>query len=70
MFFNKTKKTDHYKKYHEKEVPWHVVLKIIFTAKRKKKGNNFIEFKSKTYYVLGKIDKGILKIINAKKLIR
>lgn len=67
-YFEKIVKSWHYKTFHEKEVQWSLVLQIISTAKRRIKAKNIVEFKTKKHYVLGKIEKGKLKIINAKKL--
>ena len=67
VYFEEITKTTHYKKYHEKEVDWQTVIKTITTAKQRKLGKNLIEFKSKSFYVLAKIENLKLKIINAKK---
>ena len=68
MDFEKIEKTLHYRKEHEEEVPWDLVLKIVFKTKRKMKSKNLIEFKTSRYYVLAKLENKVLKIINAKKL--
>ncbi|MBU2589985.1 MAG: hypothetical protein KKA65_01825 [Nanoarchaeota archaeon] len=59
--------TEHYKRFHEKDVPWEQVLRIIFTTKSKKKGKNIFEFKNKKFYVLCCKEGDNLKVINAKK---
>lgn len=62
-------KTLHYKKFHERFIPWSLVVQTIFTGKQKKKGRDFIEFKGKNVYVFCKRDKNrnVLKVINAKR---
>jgi hypothetical protein len=62
-------KTAHYKKFHERFVPWSSVVETIFTGKQRKKGKDFIEFRGRKLYVLCKRDKKrhLLKVINAKK---
>jgi hypothetical protein len=67
-YFEKIVQTLHYKLFHKRDVPWGLVLRIVCTANRKPKGKNLIEFKTKNYYVLGKIEKNELKIINAKTI--
>lgn len=62
------KKTSHYRKYHEKNVPWSKVLMTIFTAKKKTKSKDIFEYKSDTFYVLCKREKDVLMVINAKRL--
>ncbi len=62
-------KTAHYKKFHERFVPWSLVVETIFTGKQKKKGKDFIEFRGRKTQILCKKDKkrNLLKVINAKK---
>lgn len=62
-------KTTHYRKFHERFVPWSLVVETIFTGKQKKKGKNFIEFKGRKTKVFCMKDKSrnLLKVINAKK---
>jgi len=62
-------KTTHYRKFHEKFIPWSLVVETIFTGKQKRKGRDFIEFKGKRTYVFCRMDKtnNVLKVINAKK---
>ena len=63
----KITKTRHYKLFHEKYVPWDLVISTIFTAKKTGKGRNFFEFKSNNIYILCKKEDNILKVINAKR---
>ena len=37
MFFKEIRKTEHYKTYHEKAVPWSRIVEIILTTKNKRK---------------------------------
>ena len=62
-------KTIHYKKFHERFVPWSLVVETIFTGKQKGKGKDFIEFRGRKTQILCKKDKkrNSLKVINAKK---
>ena len=61
-------KTAHYKKFHEKQVPWSLVVETIFTGKQKIKGKEFIEFRGRKTQVLCKrSQERLLKVINAKK---
>lgn len=59
--------TKHYERFHEREVPWEQVIRAIFTTKRKRKGQNIFEFKSKKFYVLCCKEGDTLKVINAKR---
>ncbi|HIH21372.1 MAG: hypothetical protein J4478_00530 [Candidatus Diapherotrites archaeon] len=63
-------KTAHFQKYHERFVPWSLVVETIFTGRQKRKGHDFIEFKGRSIYVFCKQDRarGVLKVINAKRL--
>lgn len=69
MTILKIVKTEHYRKFHEKFVPWSLVVGTIFKGKQKRKGNDLIEFKGRKIYVLCKQDgkRRMLKVINAKK---
>lgn len=62
-------KTMHYRRFHERFVPWSLVVETIFTGKQKRKGKDFIEFRGRNLYVFCKRDKkrNLLKVINAKK---
>lgn len=67
VYFKKIRKTRHYVESHENAVPWFTVVEVIFKASKKmrRKGNR-IEIEDDNYYVLCKIEKGILFVINAK----
>lgn len=66
MYFKAIRKTEHYKEYHEKDVPWSKVIEIILTTKNPRKKGNKIEIKTKNYYILRQLKDNILWIINAK----
>lgn len=66
MRFNDIRKTDHYKLYHEKQVPWNKVIEIILNTKSKRKKGNKVEIKN-GYYILCEIRDDILYVINAKR---
>ncbi len=65
--FYSIEKTWHYIKEHEKEVPFSQVHRIVRTGRRKTYKNNIIRFDTENFYVLGKMEDGVLKIINAKR---
>jgi len=62
-------KTAHFKKFHERFVPWSLVVETIFTGKQKRKGKDLIEFRGRKIYVFCKRDRerNMLKVINAKR---
>lgn len=60
-------KTKHYKLFHEKDIPWSLVVNTVYTTKKKKKSKNIFEFKSRGVHVLCKKEDNILKVINAKR---
>lgn len=62
-------KTTHYKRFHERLVPWSLVVETIFTGKQRRKGKDFIEFKGRKIYVFCKRDeaRNVLKVIDAKR---
>ncbi len=64
------RKTEHYKRYHQKDVPWSVVINTIFTIKPKRKGKDIFEYKSENFYVLCIREGDVLKVINAKRIRR
>ena len=66
MYFKEIRKTDHYKRYHEKQVPWSKAVEIILNTKSKRKKGNKIEMEN-GYYILCEIKDGILYVINAKR---
>ncbi len=70
MFIN-VRQSRHYKEKHEKSVPWSLVVKVIFTGKQKRKGENIIEFTSRSkkqiIYVLCREEGEDLIVINAKR---
>jgi len=59
--------TEHYTREHEKDVPWHKVIEIIFTTKNPRKKDNKYEIEKDGYYVLFEIRNQTIYIINAKK---
>ena len=66
MYFKSIRKTFHYIINHEKYFPWSKVIEIIITAKNMRKKDNKIEIETKDYYILCKLENGILWVINAK----
>ena len=69
MRFKSIRKTEHYKEYHEKDVPWSEVIELILTTKNpRRREDNKIEIKNKTRYVLCRLGNNILWVINAKRV--
>ena len=68
MLFKSIKKTEHYKKYHQDDVPWSEVIAVIFAASKnmRKKGNG-IEIATDRYYILCELKNQTLYVINAKR---
>lgn len=68
MLFTDIKKTEHYEKFHEANVPWSEVLNIIFAASKqmRRKGDK-IEIETERYYVLCEVKGQTLWVINAKR---
>ncbi len=67
VYFKYIQPTDHYLKKHQKDVPWDIVLEIIFTTKNPRKKKDKFEIKKGGYYILFKIKNNVLYVINAKK---
>ena len=67
VYFSDIKKTKHYRLYHEKQVPWYEVNKVIFQSQKiiRKKGNK-LEIENECYYILCKLKNSVLYVINAK----
>jgi hypothetical protein len=66
VYFTRIMPSRHYIENHEKDVPWDVVVNIIFLTKNpRKKGNNF-EIEKDGYYLLFEIKDKTLYVINAK----
>jgi len=66
VYFKEIKKTEHYKREHEKDVPWSKVVEVIITSKQKKKREDKIEIYNEKYYILCELKDQILYVINAK----
>jgi len=66
MYIKSIKKSEHYKKEHEKHVPWSEVIKVILTTKQRRKKGNKIEIKTDKYYLLCELKEQTLWVINAK----
>ena len=67
VYFTSIKPTYHYLEYHAKNVPWDKVVEIILTTKNPKKKGDKFEIEKEGYYILFKIEKNTLYVINAKK---
>ena len=68
VYFTSIKKTEHYIKEHEHDIPWNEVIEIIFKSSKniKKKGNKY-EIETGQYYVLMELKNKVLYVINAKR---
>ena len=67
VHFTEIKKTDHYRREHEHQVPWHAIVEIIFTTKNPRKKGDKYEIEKNGYYTLFEIKNHILYVINAKQ---
>ncbi len=67
VYFTEIKKTQHYIEEHEREVPWHKVVELIFTIKNPRKKGTKFEIEQAGYYLLFEIKDNILYVINAKR---
>lgn len=68
MLFNRIRKTEHYKQYHEENFPWSEVVKIIFqSSKNMKRKVNKIKIETGKYYILCELKDQTLWVINAKR---
>jgi len=71
VYFEVIKKTKHYINEHEDDVPWSEVINVITkSSKNMRKKRSKIEIKNRNYYILGKIEKKTLFIINAKRRLK
>lgn len=68
VYFTQIEPSDHYTKEHEKDVPWHTVVKIIFSVKNPRKKEDKFEIEMDGYYILFQIRGKVLYVINAKKI--
>ena len=68
IYFTGIKKTEHYVKEHEQNVPWSEVIEVIFKSSKniKKKGNKY-EIETDKYYILMELKNKVLYVINAKR---
>lgn len=68
MYFKAIKKSKHYVKEHEREIPWSEVISVILrSAKNMRKKGNKIEIENQHYYLLCEIKDKDLYVINAKR---
>ncbi|MFH1072577.1 MAG: hypothetical protein V1743_04070 [Nanoarchaeota archaeon] len=67
VFFTRIEPTQHYRKEHEKNVPFDKVVEIIFSTKNPRKKGDKFEIEKDGYYILFEIKDNVLYVINAKK---
>ena len=69
MLFTSVRKTEHYKQFHEGQVPWSKVIEIILLSSKKmrKKGDK-LEIETDEYYILCELKDNVLWVINAKRV--
>ena len=68
VYFIDIQPSDHYLKYHVKDVLWDKVVEIIFSTKNPRKKGDKFEIETEDYYILFEIKQNILYVINAKKV--
>jgi len=68
VYFTEIYPSEHYIEYHEKDVPWHKVIEIIFSTKNPRKKGDKFEIEDENYYILFEIKNNVLYVINAKKV--
>jgi len=66
VYFTSIRPTKHYLEEHQKDVPWEKVVEIIFSTKNPRKKGEVFEIEKEGCYILFKIEKHILYVINAK----
>ena len=66
MYFEKMKPTKHYQEEHETDVPLDKVADIVLRTKNPRKNGETYEIENEGYYIVFKIEKNILWVINAK----
>ena len=67
VYYESIVPTEHYIENHQKEVSWEKVLDIISKTKNPRKNGDKYEIDEDGYYILFKIEDGILYVINAKR---
>ena len=67
VYFTDIRRTEHYIKEHEQNVPWDKVVELILMTKNPRKKGDKFEIEKDGYYVLFKIKNNIIHVINAKK---
>lgn len=67
VYFTDIQPTKHYLEEHEKNVPWHKVVEIIFTTKNPRKKGDTFEIEKDNYYIVFTIKNNTLYVINAKQ---
>lgn len=67
VYFKRIRKSAHYIEHHEREVPWDEVVEAIFMAKAPRKNGNVFEIDNDALYIIFKVEKATLLLINAKR---
>ncbi len=67
IHFTKIRPTAHYLSEHAEDVPWVKVVELILTTKNPRKKGNKYEIEKDGYYILFRIDRKVLFVINAKR---
>ncbi len=69
MLFASIRKTEHYRQFHEGEMPWSEVVEVILMSSKsmRKKGNK-IEIETDSHYILCELKANVLWVINAKRV--
>ncbi|HLD97149.1 MAG TPA: hypothetical protein VI934_02290 [Candidatus Nanoarchaeia archaeon] len=67
VYFQKIRKTRHYREHHESEVPWHEAIEALFATKNPRRNGDVFEIDNKNIYVIFKVENSVLFVINAKR---
>ncbi len=67
MLIKEIRKTEHYKEFHENQVPWDEVVRAILSTKHRRKKGDRLQIETNSLYILCKRQGTILWVINAKR---
>ncbi len=68
VYFTRIEVTLHYLEEHAEEVSWEKVVEIILSTKNPRKKGNKFEIEKSGYYILFFVKRGVLYVINAKRV--
>ncbi len=67
MYWKEIKRSNHFEEYHKDVLAWSDVVRLICTIKNKRKRGDKIQIENKKFYILCKLEDGILYVINVKR---